>query len=149
MASATIAPVGTATQEAATNKYQGAIEPDDLRQFDDDLAYGDETHSYATSLASSVLDYKYENGRRYHAFREGEYPLPNDEQEQDRLDLIHHLHLLILDGRLYLAPIKPNVSRVLDVGTGTGVWAVGFAGQSHHHEAWASQLKCLQTNIPR
>ena len=55
-------------------------------------------------------------GRRYHAFREGEYPLPDDEQEQDRLDLLHHLHLLVLDGNLYLAPIRKDVQRVLDVG---------------------------------
>lgn len=27
--------------------------------------------SYATSLASSVVDYPYEHGRRYHAFRAG------------------------------------------------------------------------------
>ena len=34
------------------------------------------------------MNYTYENGRRYHAFREGEYVLPNDEAEQDRLDLV-------------------------------------------------------------
>ena len=60
-------------------------------------------------------------GRRYHAFRDGEYPLPNDEQEQDRLDLLHHFFLLILDGNLHLAPISKDVQRVLDVGTGTGI----------------------------
>ena len=27
--------------------------------------------SYTTSLASSITDYKHENGRRYHAFKEG------------------------------------------------------------------------------
>lgn len=27
--------------------------------------------SYTTSLASSVYTYSYENGRRYHAYREG------------------------------------------------------------------------------
>ena len=52
--------------------------------------------------------------------------MPNDEQEQDRLDLFHHIFGLFLDGKLYEAPLdKPQ--RVLDLGTGTGIWAVEFA----------------------
>ena len=31
------------------------------------------------SLASSIYNYTYENGRRYHAYRSGKYALPNDE----------------------------------------------------------------------
>jgi ribosomal protein L11 methylase PrmA len=34
--------------------------------------------------------------------------------------------LLTLDGKLSLAPIGKNVNRVLDVGTGTGIWAIDF-----------------------
>lgn len=33
---------------------------------------------------------------------------------------------MVFDGRLYEAPIK-NPGRVLDVGTGTGIWAIDFA----------------------
>lgn len=47
-----------------------------------DSAVGDDVNSFTTSLKSSVLNYKYRNGRRYHAYREGEYLLPNDEAEQ-------------------------------------------------------------------
>lgn len=32
----------------------------------------------------------------------------------------HHANLLLLDGKLYLAPIPANVQNVLDVGTGIG-----------------------------
>ena len=78
--------------------------------------------------------YTYENGRRYHAFRAGTYPLPNDEDEQDRLDLAHHIFKLILGGNLYRAPIKgtpqhprPSPQRILDVATGTGIWAIEMA----------------------
>lgn len=42
------------------------------------------------------------------------------------LDLQHHLFLLTLDGRLCLAPIGNNLQYVLDVGTGTGIWALDF-----------------------
>lgn len=52
------------------------------------------------------------------------------------LDLQHNLYLLTLDYKLGLAP--PNkegsgVKRVLDIGTGTGLWAIEFADE--HPEA--------------
>ena len=63
---------------------------------DDDSAMGDDHYTYGTqgrgshqvpdsyarrittSLASSVKDFKHENGRRYHAFEDDAYFLPND-----------------------------------------------------------------------
>jgi methylase of polypeptide subunit release factors len=42
------------------------------------------------------------------------------------LDLQHHLLLILLDNELHLAPIDKNVQNVLDVGTGTGIWAIEF-----------------------
>jgi SAM-dependent methyltransferase len=47
--------------------------------------------------------------------------LPNDEEEQDRLDLQHHIFRLSLDGALYIAPIPKDVQHVLDIGCGTGI----------------------------
>ena len=52
--------------------------------------------------------------------------MPNDENEQARLDLYHHMFLQLLGGKLYSAPLD-NPQRVLDVGTGTGIWAMEFA----------------------
>ncbi|OKL59743.1 hypothetical protein UA08_04931A, partial [Talaromyces atroroseus] len=54
---------------------------------DDDNNYWSDAESDLTSLTSSVTNYIYENGRRYHSFREGKYVLPNDDDEKDRLDL--------------------------------------------------------------
>ena len=34
--------------------------------------------------------------------------------------------VIMLDGRLHLAPIDPDLQSVLDVGTGTGIWAIEF-----------------------
>ena len=45
--------------------------------------------------------------------------LPNDDVEQERLDLTHHIFRMLLGGELHLAPIK-NPERILDLGTGTG-----------------------------
>ncbi|KAE9578022.1 hypothetical protein CGMCC3_g5757 [Colletotrichum fructicola] len=85
--------------------------------------------SSSASVASSVFEFRVENGRTYHKYKDGKYNIPNDESEQDRLDLQHNLFLLTLDNKLGLAP--PNepdssVQRVLDIGTGTGIWAVEF-----------------------
>jgi hypothetical protein len=52
------------------------------------------------------------------------YIMPNDEEELDRLDVHHHIALLHLDGELYLAPIGEKPSRILDLGTGTDIWAI-------------------------
>ncbi|RMJ09508.1 hypothetical protein CDV36_010849 [Fusarium kuroshium] len=119
--------------------------------FQDDL--GDTDSSYSnfisstseqTSLTSSILNYKYENGRRYHAFREGTYLVPNDEEEQDRMDLVHHLYCMALGGELYLAPISENPQRVLDLGTGTGIWAIDFADQFPSAEVIGTDLSPIQ-----
>ncbi|TVY50320.1 Secondary metabolism regulator LAE1 [Lachnellula cervina] len=93
-----------------------------------DSAYGSSVASSSDSLGSSITNYLYENGRRYHAYKEGEYYLPNDETEQARLDLQHHIYRLCLGGNLYCAPIKDPQS-VLDIGTGTGIWAIEFADE--------------------
>lgn len=39
------------------------------------------------------------------------------------------MYLLTLDRKLHLAPVK-NPQRILDVGTGTGIWAIDMAGMS-------------------
>jgi hypothetical protein len=57
---------------------------------DGDSSIGRDNESNTTSLASSILDYNFENGRRYHKFREGRYVFPNDDAEQDREDLNGH-----------------------------------------------------------
>lgn len=49
-----------------------------------DSAIGSWASSRPRSITSPSFDFKYENGRRYHAFHGCEYHLPNDEEEQDR-----------------------------------------------------------------
>jgi hypothetical protein len=46
------------------------------------------------------------------------------QQEKNRLDIMHHLITIRLDNRLHLAPIGKNPHRILDLGTGTGIWAI-------------------------
>ena len=42
------------------------------------------------------------------------------------LDLQHQIYLTTLDGKLHLAPIKPDIKVALDIATGTGIWGIGF-----------------------
>lgn len=117
------------------------INEDDV---DDFISLGDQ--SSTASLSSSVMNYRYENGRRYHAYREGEYVIPNDEREQERLDIHHHIFNMVLGGELYRAPISDQVSSVLDLGTGTGAWAVDMADKMPQAIVTGVDLSPIQPN---
>ncbi|EFR01251.1 hypothetical protein MGYG_04255 [Nannizzia gypsea CBS 118893] len=79
--------------------------------------------SIKATMATSciVVDYPVVQGRRYHAYHQGRYLFPNDEQENERLDIHHGLIDTLLHGRLHLAPISKHPQRVLDLCTGTGI----------------------------
>ena len=62
----------------------------------------------------------------------------------DRLDLQHHCFRLTLDGQLYRAPIPKDVQRVLDVGTGTGIWAIEFSDEHPSAHVLGTDLSPIQ-----
>jgi SAM-dependent methyltransferase len=93
----------------------------------------DEEAESSKSLASTSDFYRYENGRRYHTFRDGSYWGPNDQLNSQHEKIFHHLMLLTLDDKLYLAPLTTRPKHVIDLGTGTGRWASDFA--DHHEDA--------------
>ncbi|CAG8972001.1 hypothetical protein HYALB_00008286 [Hymenoscyphus albidus] len=118
-----------ASAAPAVAAAQPDIEADEIDALEGDSAFGDDASE--------------EHGRRYHAYRDGKYLIPNDETEQDRLDLHHHVFNLAFDGKLVHAPIK-NPSRVLDAGTGTGIWAIDFADQYPEAHIIGSDLSPIQ-----
>lgn len=80
---------------------------------------------YPDSVTASILEYRTIQGRTYHSDRyASEYVMPNDEQQLQSVDISHHYLTMLLDNNLFLAPIPPHVQRVLDVGTGSGIWAM-------------------------
>ncbi|KAH8681676.1 S-adenosyl-L-methionine-dependent methyltransferase [Xylariales sp. PMI_506] len=74
-----------------------------------------------------------ESLRLYHGYKDGKYLVPNDAAEQDRLDLQHMLFRILYDGWLSLAPLSKAPTYVLDIGTGTGLWAFEFGKLSDPH----------------
>ncbi|KAH7220403.1 S-adenosyl-L-methionine-dependent methyltransferase [Fusarium oxysporum] len=92
---------------------------------DDDSALSAGVDSSTASVASSILEYRKFKGRSYHStYHDSSYPIPTDEQTLENFDLMHHFLTLLTDDKLYLAPIKDDVQKVLDVGTGTDLSAV-------------------------
>ncbi|KAG8955191.1 hypothetical protein FRC04_009649 [Tulasnella sp. 424] len=80
------------------------------------------------------------NGRSFQELNDA-YKLPTDSGEHSRLDLQHEMIKLMLEGSIYQTPevVKAALSsrenfkrRVLDVGAGSGRWAIDIAEEFPH-----------------
>lgn len=85
-------------------------------------------------------------GRRY---LQGEYLLPKDAQEGDRLTFQHHYFHELLQGN-FIAPLDPaRVRDLLDVGSGSGIWAREMAQQFPAAQVFGLDRECTQIlNLP-
>ncbi|RDL34559.1 uncharacterized protein BP5553_07687 [Venustampulla echinocandica] len=134
----------TVSGTSNTSADESAFQHLNVDYEDHDSAIGGMTPMTSTmSLNSSIYEFVEENGRTYHRYKEGKYMLPNDAEEMDRLDLQHQLWLITLYGKLYLAPIC-NPHNVLDIGTGTGIWAIEFANSHPSARVTGSDLSPIQ-----
>ena len=51
--------------------------------------------------------------------------LTSRQKELDRLDLIHQMMKIAIRDKLHLAPLEQDKPmKILDIGTGTGIWAI-------------------------
>jgi SAM-dependent methyltransferase len=57
--------------------------------------------------------------------------------------MLHHLFCILLGGRLHLAPLD-HPQRILDIGTGTGIWALDIAGEFPSAEVIGTDLSPIQ-----
>ncbi|GLI79699.1 hypothetical protein PoHVEF18_008039 [Penicillium ochrochloron] len=75
--------------------------------------------------------------------------MPYDEQEQDRLDLVWYFEshssswLLLFKGELFNAPVK-NPQKILDLGTGTGIWAIDCAEKFPEAHVIGNDISAIQ-----
>ncbi|KAM0549193.1 hypothetical protein ACHAPJ_009502 [Fusarium lateritium] len=126
------------------------LHPDEELNHDHDSSLGDDVTSSTKSISSSILNYRHENGRTYHRYKDGKYHLPNDEAENERLDLQHHLFLVTFNDKLGLSPpnsFESSAKRVLDLGTGTGIWAIDYADEHPQAEVIGIDLSPIQPDF--
>jgi len=117
-------------------------------QSDFDSSWAGDIDSETASLSSSITSYRSENGRRYHAYKEGQYWGPNDEQQSNQLEIVHFAYLKLFDNKLFFAPLQ-DPKNVLDIGTGTGVWAIDFADEYPDAQVIGTDLSPIQpTSVP-
>ncbi|QLI69497.1 Secondary metabolism regulator LAE1 [Metarhizium brunneum] len=158
---------------------------DDFEQFSldgDGIGDGDGVNSEiscgcSTSVTPSAYEDEVAYGRRYHGFRKGRYPLPNDDLEQRREETNHALMLeltvcvlaffgtrvnirgIFLDscqtiefrelmatqgGRLFYSDIGKYPHKIIDIGTGTGTWAIDVADQYPSASVVGTDLSPIQ-----
>jgi hypothetical protein len=85
----------------------GADSPPDVPVDPDlrDEPFGDEVPESTASLTESIYEYRTIHGRTYQASKTTEYWAPNDEKQNEALDVTHHYLTLLQDDKLFLAPI--------------------------------------------
>ncbi|KAG7038397.1 hypothetical protein JMJ78_0000933 [Colletotrichum scovillei] len=95
------------------------------RQDDESDPGLDDDQCSTKSMTDDVLNYQYLDDRAYHSriFR-SIYWAPNDELQSEAMGLCHSLFYEASYGKLFLAELPDNAQKILDVGTGTGAWAI-------------------------
>jgi SAM-dependent methyltransferase len=121
------------------------LEVDSTETLETDSALTSEDEALVSMSPTSVVtEYNNRHGRRYHAFDEDAYLLPNDNIEIKRLGIQHHVWRLTLNGKLYISPIPNEVQHVADIGTGAGQWAIEFADQYPSAQVLGTDLSPIQ-----
>ncbi|VBB80462.1 Putative Methylase involved in ubiquinone/menaquinone biosynthesis [Podospora comata] len=137
---AAAAEAGTHGEEAAPIIVDPEFETEVQGDGDSALGYAE---SSTASLSSSILQYREIHGRTYQNFKEAEYWAPNDDKQNDGLDLHHHMMYLIHNNSLFRSPVE-DPDAVLDLGTGTGIWALDCADQFPAAEVIGTDLSPIQ-----
>jgi len=72
-----------------------------------------------------------------------EYWGPNDDRQNNGLDIAHHFMVMLKGDRLFAAPMD-HPKRVLDIGTGTGIWAIDMADAYPSTEIVGTDISPIQ-----
>ena len=83
---------------------------------------------------------------RYHGIESNPYPLPNDDEEVQRLDDLQFVIRSLLGGNV-IAPISPRATNIVDLGTGSGAWCIEVADQFPNTFVRGIDLSPIQPTI--
>ncbi|KAK7447969.1 methyltransferase domain-containing protein [Colletotrichum acutatum] len=117
-------------------------EPDSLMDVDDNLEMQDEgtnVEGMDSDLDSAIEDMEPPAQPDLLSITWNSYVM--------RVDLQHHLWLITLDGELATSPGRETARRVLDLGTGTGIWAIDFADAYPGSEVIGVDLSAIQPDL--
>jgi SAM-dependent methyltransferase len=129
------------------------------------MAYNGITNSSTTTAIAQPNEanwwhewYTLRWGRYYGTYKQGKYLLPCDDVECDRLDIMHKFFSVARQfedptfAGLFTYPV-PEEPRILDLGCGTGIWAIDIAdrhGGRGHIEGWdlnMTQPEAIPPNV--
>jgi SAM-dependent methyltransferase len=109
------------------------------RPFDFVSVFDEATLNSSRSVYAHDFNLVWENGRCYC----GSYYMPIDEEELTRQHMVHEAFLKFFNGSLTTIPLH-SPRRILDVGTGTGDWAIGMAEQFPQAEVIGTDIAPVQ-----
>ncbi|KAF5690857.1 TAM domain-containing protein [Fusarium circinatum] len=107
---------------------------------------GESLASSTDSVSSSIFEYRKLHGRTYHReIGSSQYWAANDERQSELLDINHHCLTLGIGGKTHLAPLDTEkITKALDIGTGTGIWALDFADEYPNVEVIGTDVSPIQ-----
>ncbi|KAG0311560.1 hypothetical protein BGZ99_010080 [Dissophora globulifera] len=83
------------------------------------------------------------DGRTRHTVESAPYMLPNDLTESDRLDGQHYLCRFVFKGNFNVKLDHDKPLKILDVATGTGVWALEMAHEFPNAEVYGVDISAI------
>uniref|UniRef100_A0A4E9E9Q9 Methyltransferase domain-containing protein n=1 Tax=Gibberella zeae TaxID=5518 RepID=A0A4E9E9Q9_GIBZA len=134
-------------QSFVGNSIPGKLSPEskvDSTSDDHDSDINCSLPNSVSSITSSIFNYDVVNSRTYQTVH-GKYWAPTDQISLDAMELFYQTTFLVLGSKLYLAPLDANqVHRVLDIGTGSGTWAMDFADATPEAEVIGIDISPIQ-----
>jgi hypothetical protein len=90
-----ITPKSSILSGQSTDEFELIVDSDvEVTDRGDEEGYDGESRSMSSaSVSPSIYAHEFEHCRRYHSFKSGRYPLPNDIPEQRREETLHYLAL--------------------------------------------------------
>jgi hypothetical protein len=91
-----ITPKSSILSGQSTDEFELVVDSDVEVSDDqgDEEGYDGESNSMSSaSVSPSIYAHEFEHCRRYHSYKSGRYPLPNDIPEQRREETLHYLAL--------------------------------------------------------